>query len=476
MGAGSWLRFSLPQCLPLHRETTFASTLRKWPSTFLRIVLGIGEAHGIYVAAMPLYAFGSNGSGQLGIGHRDDTSVPTLHKTQILNQEARPMTIRGGGNHTIIVYSPGEVAVCGNVLLGLKAESHLESVPVNLQAKYCAANWRTVITCTESSHTFLVWGFADGEELGGVAKEIPFCSAEPWGWVSEQYSPDRGVQIVDVASGLYHTVVVMSNGDVWGWGSNRKGQLGEVLKGTWSSVPSRINRHEIGFKVKRAACGREFTYLVGDPKEGRHCILGGRGSNPKWNVTNVTLKAPKRIPAWKDIGANWGGIFVLFESGEMVSWGRNDHGQMCPSGLPPIKKMACGSEHVMAIDIEDRVLAWGWGEHGNCGPNTDKKGDVKGKWACIDLPDGEAYVADGVGAGCATSWVWTKPKDEKPDNCAFEWHSKPGKRYILSDDESSCEYLILPECEGGSMDQEEASDQNPEPSIVKQAAKLGMSD
>ena len=90
-----------------------------------------------------------------------------------------------------------------------------------------------------------------------------------------------------------------------------------------------------------------------------------------------------------------------------MAWGRNDRGQLPPPDLPTPAKLAVGSEHAIALLGDGRVAAFGWGEHGNCGPDTDFQGNVSGTYNVISLP--EAVGADrkvvGVGAGCATSWM-----------------------------------------------------------------------
>ena len=363
---------------------------------------------------MPLYTFGSNGSGQLGVGHKEDLNRPALHLTQHLRSDtAVPLMIRAGGNHTIIILaSPqggtGEVWVCGKVFLGLVPETVTHAMPLNSKANFCAATWESVLTCNNSPLALTTWGKSTKGELGrgGVKDEIPFSCARPfegkYPWVN-----NNDLKIVDVASGRFHTVVVFSNGEAWAWGANRRGQSHQS-KVEQVTLPTRLG--QVGFKVKRAVCGREFTYLVGEPQEGRHRILGGLDA--KRRPGSVLKDAPAAVPGWKDIGANWSGVFVLLEDGRLTSWGRNDHGQMCPPNLPPIKKIAIGSEHALAIDINDRVLAWGWGEHGNCGPSTDKDGDVKGRFAVIDIPDGSNAIVQGIGAGYSTSWIWTRTTED----------------------------------------------------------------
>jgi protein ATS1 len=70
-----------------------------------------------------------------------------------------------------------------------------------------------------------------------------------------------------------------------------------------------------------------------------------------------------------------------------------------------VRELAVGSEHVLALVDGGKVVAFGWGEHGNCGPVADKRGDVKGRYIEIPVPGEEGSEVVGVGAGCATSWV-----------------------------------------------------------------------
>lgn len=111
-----------------------------------------------------------------------------------------------------------------------------------------------------------------------------------------------------------------------------------------------------------------------------------------------------------DIGASWSGVYVRYCDGRVVGFGRNDHGQLPPAGLPPVRGFAVGSEHVLAV-TEGGLVAWGWGEHGNCGRSRGEPGggDVVGVVEEVKVPGGEVAV---VGAGCATSWVWVEGSKE----------------------------------------------------------------
>lgn len=347
-----------------------------------------------------LYAFGSNGAGQLGTGGKDDANTPRKCLFDDLSDfNEPPIQIVAGGNHTLLLFKSGSLYSVGSnrdFRAGhAMTKEWIETFQrVNIGAsttgfKLCSATWEASVIVTEADEVYTC-GMGSKGELGirNTASSQPQKLPD---------FPPAGTNVVDVASCVSHTVVVLSTGDVYGWGNGRKGQLGEpahiVLK------PRKIEN--LSFKVVRAVCGKEFTYLVGDPRQGYHEILGA----DKWGIRS---NAPVDNLDWQDVGASWGSIFVLKRTGKIESWGRNDRGQLAPRDLPDIARMAVGSEHVLALTHLEQVLSWGWGEHGNCGPDTDNMGDVKDGWneISLNLANGDAKPLT-IGAGCATSFIWT---------------------------------------------------------------------
>lgn len=353
-----------------------------------------------------LFALGSNGAGQLGIGHTEDVSSPT--ECQIpghLNTTASFSSIvcvAAGGNHTLVLYHDGTIFASGNnpdgrcslneaaVDLG-KCDRLQSFVPPNGIAtdrpagnyKFCAATWEASICLTSDGH-IVTCGTGNKGELGlgeGVTQATtPHVIPD---------FPPEGRRVEWLAASMNHAIAILSNGDVYGWGAGRKGQLGPPSEVVWS--PRKIEG--ITFRARRVVCGRDFTYIVGHPASGDHMVIG----SDKWSIISG---APKTILPWKAVGASWGSVFILLQTGEVLSWGRNDHGQLRPVNLPPIEQIAVGSEHVVALTSNGEVIAWGWGEHGNCGLPTED-GDVKDKWNVLSVP-GTVYK---IGAGCATSFA-----------------------------------------------------------------------
>ncbi|PKS13239.1 hypothetical protein jhhlp_000010 [Lomentospora prolificans] len=363
-----------------------------------------------------IFVIGSNGSGQLGIGHQEDVSVP---KQAILHPEPESSAITkiaAGGNHTLILFKSGELYWSGDAstgACGLTSDINLEqkvfrlarltSDPSALRQTSIvsvAATWEASFILTrDTDGKTAVYAFGSGPKgelgLGDLPAEIlrtPSATLIP-------NFPPAGTQVKDLASSVGHVIALLDNGDVYGWGNGRKGQLGEPCG--FVKAPRKVDG--LSFPVSKAVCGREFTCLVGEPDTGEILVLG----SDKWEVRS---KAPASVRGWRDVGAGWGNINVLFDSGILLNWGRNDHGQLVPPNLPKVSKLAVGSEHVVCLSEKGEVLTWGWGEHGNCGPSAEI--DIKGKWNVIAstkfIPK-EVHIT-GVGAGCATSWVIITPR------------------------------------------------------------------
>jgi protein ATS1 len=204
-----------------------------------------------------------------------------------------------------------------------------------------------------------------------------------------------------MASGMAHTLVVLSNGEVWGWGVGRKGQLGEpCLPAVF--VPRKI---DVGVaRIGRAVCGREFSVLVVEGSFPQRIMFLG---NDKYDV-RAPLSACAGVVI-SDIQASWNGVYLLESTGALRAWGKNDKGQLPPPNLCNVKGIAVGSEHVLAILEEEntgerKLIAWGWGEHGNCG--RPGSGDAVGGVFELKIPDRGSVMR--IGAGCATSWVWVE--------------------------------------------------------------------
>lgn len=358
-----------------------------------------------------LFALGSNGSGQLGIGHKEDVSVPKPAHFHPEQPESPIAKVAAGGNHTLLLNNAGQVFWSGDSATGACGLGLATDVPVFQEIRLVKDGGEKIgkvalVACTWEA-SFIVAQDANGKNtklysLGvGMKGELGLGELIVRTPSATQFKefPPPDTEIVDISACMGHVIVVLSNGDAYGWGNCRKGQAGkpEVLHS-----PRRVEG--LDFKVTRAVCAKESSAFFGESSSGRVKVLG----SDKWSLSSA---APEKAPHWIDVGASWGNIYILGVDGSLLGWGRDDHGQLPPPNLPELTKIAIGSEHVVAFAKGGDVLSWGWGEHGNCGPKVENN-DVKGRWNVIAsskyIPS-DSQIAS-IGAGCATSWVCITPR------------------------------------------------------------------
>ncbi|KNG49523.1 alpha-tubulin suppressor protein aats1 [Stemphylium lycopersici] len=341
-----------------------------------------------------LYVFGSNGEGQLGIPAAEIVNVPT--KASDTPPLDNIVAIQGGDNHTLFLYRNGSVYGVGDNRKGqLGSVGKEPQIPVFKKA-YDDASF-TAASCESSAHirrSESAQGFVYTEGTGQWG-ELGRGEEVSQGGLSSIDLPLPG-RVIDFAAGVWHYVAILEDGSVYGWGKARLGQLGNGLTGK-VTVPTKID--DIPFKPIKVVCGKDFTYLIGDPSSGEHMLLG----KDKFNIIS---NKPQNIKGWKDIGATWHAIFVRFSDGTLTAWGKENMWRLMPPNLPLLDKIAVGSDHVLAFTADGKLISWGWGKHGNCGDLTAIKCEMKndmvsGFWNDIDIP-GEVET---IGAGFCTSFV-----------------------------------------------------------------------
>ncbi|RPB20708.1 RCC1/BLIP-II [Terfezia boudieri ATCC MYA-4762] len=388
---------------------------------------------------MPLYSFGSNGHSQLSLGHTTDVSIPTLCKFHLPPPPSSPpSSIIPGANHTLLLFPTGEAYSCGLNhcgQCGFADHSHplgafhrlanppppegiTNPSPESTQWGFITAGWEFTILATKDGKRVFACGTGAKGELGlgsGMLTTVPQLRDTPTpaipGTTIHQIPnfPPEGTYVISLASSIMHVIAVLNDGSCFGWGASRKHQLHHpktvpipVPKTT--AIPRAISPFPTDpFPVAKAVCTQESTFLISSSGD-RLAHLGL--PTTKWKVYE---QMPPSCLGYVDIQASWNGVYILKDTGKIVAWGRSDNGRFPPKGLTGVKMMAVGSEHVIAVLEEDgreKLVAWGWGEHGNCG-------DVEGDRAVVPLREVEIPGGEGkkakircIGAGCATSWVW----------------------------------------------------------------------
>jgi len=149
------------------------------------------------------------------------------------------------------------------------------------------------------------------------------------------------------------------NGNVFASGDNGQGQLGLGNLSTNVISPTRIKYH--GNSIVEVACGSEFSCLLdceghvhsfGSPEYGQL----GNNTDGKYFVSSNkigldSIKHAFRIPVWIE---------------------KTREGQAVPVLDVKITSIACGTNHVVALDHKKRVFTWGFGGYGRLGHSEQK--------------------------------------------------------------------------------------------------------
>ncbi|OAP59925.1 hypothetical protein AYL99_04927 [Fonsecaea erecta] len=438
----------------------------------------MADPHALATTPMPMplvYAFGSNGSGQLGIGHTHDVSRPERclfstgtgeRRGHTTNRDGRHSRLHGrspsptvripevkkivaGGNHTLLLTTEGRLFTAGKTRMrmassydlvpGQTTDSTTSSSVVFEEVTHhvlsssalgtvsetdggvaadraavivtdVAATWEASFAVVDAK-VIVGWGLGTKGELGLGPRVISTDGQVEKIFEVESAAPGDGeaVEIIGIVGSMAHVVVVLSDGRVYGWGSCRKGQLGEQLKTEkilWSPRNIGVGGGDdeclalLPWVPEKVVAGREYTIFV---KAGRPPVV--------WGDTRFFDEEDLQVIVGEDdvVTSGWSSIHVLSprrSDQSLQSAGRNDHGQLPPASLPPLRTVAAGSEHCVALGRDNQVIAWGWGEHGNCGETLDERGNVAGRYNLIPLSAlDDKIVPKDVAAGCATSFM-----------------------------------------------------------------------
>ncbi|KAF2687024.1 RCC1/BLIP-II [Lentithecium fluviatile CBS 122367] len=361
-----------------------------------------------------LYVFGSNGEGQLGIPAQDIVNTPAIANSWPPQESIN--TVCGGDNHALILTNSGQVWGAGSNKKGQLGLSNREQSRTEDFVKLRDGVSFIAATCESSAF------ITNSERTTNAHSTMESVGANHWGELALTFTAERPIldgncaesflhrSITDFAAGAWHYVALDFCGEVYGWGKSRLEQLGSALAPQQRiTTPTQIPEASLPGAPVKVVCGKDFTYIANIYAYGSHILLG----RDKFGIRS---KMPANIKDWKDIGATWYAIFVLFRDGTMAAWGKDDMWKLIPEGLPPIDKIAVGSEHVLALKPDGRLISWGWGKHGNCGDltNLEREGKVKNDmvsncWNEITIPGKIKFI----GAGFCTSFVLTDIEDQE---------------------------------------------------------------
>ncbi|XP_042508399.1 protein RCC2 homolog [Macadamia integrifolia] len=298
--------------------------------------------------------------------------------------------------------------------------------------------------------------------------ELLFCGATNWDTIGTRgvpgdfnlSSPTRlrplvGVDIRSVASGCTscHCVALDVEGRCYTWGRNKKGQLGhgDYVQRDRPTVVSDLLKH----KVIRAGAGRCHTVVVTNDGNSftfgwnKHGQLGSGSIKNEFelspvhcqvtDVTNAVCGADFTVwlssvegssiltaglPQYGQLGHGTDNEYNTKESSVRLAYGPQPRPKAIASlAGETIVKVACGTNHTVAVDSKGFVYTWGFGGYGRLGHREQKDEWVPRRVEVFQrlnvLPPDALVSAGSVNSACTAGggqlYMWGKIKTTGDD-------------------------------------------------------------
>lgn len=306
------------------------------------------------------------------------------------------------------------------------------------------------------------------EEKAEKGGELLFCGATCWDIVGRKkpapdanlVSPTRlrplvGVDIRFVASGCAscHCVALDAEGRCYTWGRNEKGQLGhgDKIQRDRPTVVSELSKH----KIIKAGAGRNHTVVVTEDGLSlsfgwnKHGQLGTGSVKNEWEPSPVRcLVSEVKVAV---CGADFTVWLTSIEGASILTAGLPQYGQLGhgtdneyntkdssvrlayeaqprPKAISSlagetIVKVACGSNHTVAVDSNGHVYTWGFGGYGRLGHREQKDEWAPRRVEVFQrnnvLPPDAVVSAGSVNSACTAAggqlYMWGKIKSTGDD-------------------------------------------------------------
>ncbi|QEU62457.1 Ats1 [Kluyveromyces lactis] len=344
------------------------------------------------MASYELLCFGSNGNGQLGVGHDEDLMLPQL---SFQSDGVGIKKVSCGGNHSLLLLEDGSLYWCGDNSSGQCASSDikisLEWIPIPGKFLDVACGWEVTIVIDEDGWV-KTRGRGDKGELG-----VPRLKhSTEWLDLFRCENP-KGSRCYAT---FQHCVVVVPE-KIYGWGNNRKLQVCDVSALKIIEEPKVIYEGDTsGIEI---ALGKDFTCVL-SRNENKLMIKGSLAKE----LPEVISRLSHDFGSITKIDSMWSSLHILIGERKLISIGRGSHGQFLEERLPSgTLDFVTGSEHGIVSTADMKVYCWGWGEHGNCGSlSKTKTNPINDKSNTISPLNmiGKYEKVVSIYGGCATTW------------------------------------------------------------------------
>lgn len=404
----------------------------------------LGGNHGCALTARGNgYCWGDDTNGQLGDDPSNtDQRMPVPIEAAPLSGQ-NFLQLSAGEDHTCGVAGTGLAYCWGSNSHGQAGSSAVDGgvpVPIAVEAPFLNGQ-RFVAISLGLNHSCALTDkgnpFCWGQDLDGQLGNGATTGDQPEPFAVNP-APFSGKPLVRLSSGASHTCGLTSNGTAYCWGDDAYGQLGNSGPLSDSAMPAAVTTSALGQDVfVHLAAGGEHTcgltgkgdvYCWGQNENGQlgNSSMGMDQPAP----TSVNLPSLDQGDRFVSLTAGWSHTCGVTNFGLAYCWGADDLGQLgngTTSGnqhQPQLvdttvllgsqfTHIAAGDHHTCALDAAGRAYCWGRDKFGQLGDNhekTDKPSPVSVDMAVLGgdrfvaLSGGKEHTCGLTGSGRIYCW------------------------------------------------------------------------
>nr|AIA22173.1 UVR8 [Gentiana rigescens] len=384
------------------------------------LLISAGASHSVaLLSGNVICSWGRGEDGQLGHGDAEDRFFPTQLSAL---DDHKIVSVTCGADHTI-AYSEADMQVYSWGWGDFGRLGHGNSSDLFFPQPIKALHGLRIrqIACGDS-HCLAVtmegevqsWGRNQNGQLGLGTTEDSL--------VPQKIESFQGIAIKMVAAGAEHTAAVTEDGELYGWGWGRYGNLGLGDRND-RLVPEKVSAVE-GEKMSLVACGWRHTicvsssgslYTYGWSKYGQL----GHGDFEDHLVPHKLKELSTNSVS--EISGGWRHTMALTSDGKLYGWGWNKFGQVgvgdnidhcSPVQVrfphdQNVQRVSCGWRHTLAVTEKQNVFSWGRGTNGQLGygESADRNIPMIIKELSVDGSSGQLLEGSKFEASSEKSWV-----------------------------------------------------------------------
>ena len=178
----------------------------------------------------------------------------------------------------------------------------------------------------------------------------------------------------------FQTIAIKTDGTIWAWGSNFKGQLGQSNV-IYRSSPVQVGALTTWSKVNTGS----YYNLAAVKTDGTLWIWGGNDGGQLGQNNRVEYSSPIQVGAltnWSTVTMGSETAFATKTDGTLWAWGRNQFGQLginnttdysSPKQVGALTNwlnISCGNYHANSVKTDGTMWTWGDNRLGQLGLNN----------------------------------------------------------------------------------------------------------